>query len=264
MSWLHQLESQELSLIPPPSPLIRNHQSPIVKDDPPEEGVPSAPPQSQLSTPYLLTPIAEPITTAQMLQMMLQMQLQILNLQQQKALLGHLPAQQTGHMAPTYVLTPKKVKVPTPDIFDGKREKVEHFIRQCSLVFARDPINFSGYSNKITYALSLIHGGLVQEWVGLKLDQRTAVANGEPNVVEPFSSWINFTYQLEEHFGDPNKEETAQKKLWEIKQGGWSSEDFITDFQTYQMQTGYDEKALTSIFKQSMNQSILQTIYRFQ
>src|SRR5882762_1865736 len=36
------------------------------------------------------------------------------------------------------------------------------------------------------------------------------------------------------------------------------------DFQTYQMQTGYDEKALTSIFKQSMNWSILQTIYGFQ
>ena len=209
--------------------------------------------------------MTEQVTTKQMLQLMQQMQQQILNLQQQNlTLLGHLPAQQTGHVAPTYALTPKKVKVPTPDIFDGKRDKVKHFIRQCSLVFARDPINFAGYSNKITYALSLIHGGLAQEWAGLKLDQRTAVANGEPNTVEPFSSWINFTYQLEEHFRDPNKEETAQRKLQEIKQGGQSSEDFVTDFQTYQMQTGYDEKALTLIFKQSMNWSILQTIYGFQ
>src|SRR5882762_10868331 len=107
--------------------------------------------------------------------------------------------------------------------------------------------------NKITYALSLIRGGLAQEWAGLKLDQRTAVANGELNAIEPFSSWTDFIYQLEEHFGDPNKEETVQRKLREIKQGGQSSEDFVTDFQTYQMQTGYDKKALTSIFKQSMN-----------
>ena len=131
-------------------------------------------------------------------------------------------------------------------------------------MFAGDPVNFLGYNNKITYALSLIRGRLVQEWAGLKLDQRTAIANGELNAVEPFSSWADFAYQLEEHFGDPNKEETVQRKLREIKQGGRSSEDFVTDFQTYQMQTGYDEKALTSIFKQSMNQSNLQTIYGFQ
>src|SRR5882762_2732499 len=263
MSWVHHLEEEHL--IPPPSPLVQNQQSPIIEDDPQEIEVPSAPQQSQPFLPPPQAPMTEQITTEQMLQLMQQMQQQILNLQQQnQTLLRNLPVHQTSHTAPAYVPTPKKVKVPTPDVFDGKRDKVEHFIRQCNLVFARDPTNFSGYSNKVTYALSLIHGGLAQEWAGLKLDQRTAYVNREPNAIEPFSSWIDFAYQLEEHFGDPNKEETAQRKLREIKQGGWSSEDFVTDFQTYQMQTGYDKKALTSIFKQSMNQSILQTIYGFQ
>jgi len=65
--------------------------------------------------------MAETVTAEQMLQLMQQMQLQILNLQQQnQVLLGHLPTQQTSHAAPAYVPTPKKVKVPTPDIFDGK------------------------------------------------------------------------------------------------------------------------------------------------
>ena len=55
--------------------------------------------------------MVEQVSTEQMLQLMQQMQQQILNLQQQnQVLLGHLPAQSTGHMAPTYVLTPKKVK----------------------------------------------------------------------------------------------------------------------------------------------------------
>jgi len=65
--------------------------------------------------------MTEQVTTKQMLQLMQQMQQQILNLQQQnQVLLGHLPTQSTGHAAPAYVPTPKKVKVPTPDIFDGK------------------------------------------------------------------------------------------------------------------------------------------------
>src|SRR5882762_3229565 len=266
MSWVHHLEEQD-RLIPPPSPLTHNAESPspIVEDDPVETEFHSAPPPSQPYQPRPRAPMTEQVSTEQMLQLMQQMQQQILNLQQQnQILLGNLPAQATGHVAPAYALTHKKVKVPTPNIFDGKRNKVEHFIRQCSLVFAGDPTNFAGSTNKITYALSLICGGLAQEWAGLKLDQRTAAANGEPNAVDPFTGWIDFVYQLEEHFGDPNKEETAQRKLQEIKQGGRASEDFVTDFQTYQIQTGYDEKALILIFKTSMNRSILQTIYGFQ
>jgi len=110
-----------------------------------------------------------------------------------------------------------------------------------------------GHQNKITYTLSLICGGLAQEWARLKLDERTAVANGRPGAVEPFSSWLDFCVQIEDHFGNPNKEETAQTKLREIKQGGQQTEDFITDFQTYQTQTRFDEKALIDIFKHSVN-----------
>jgi len=111
--------------------------------------------------------------------------------------------------APVTTPTPKKVKVPTPDVFNGKRDKVEHFIQQCSLVFTGDPANFAGHQNKITYTLSLIHSGLAQEWAGLKLDERTVVANGQPGAVKLFSSWLDFCFQIEEHFSDLNKEETA-------------------------------------------------------
>jgi len=109
MSWVHQLEEQE-HLIPPPSPLVWNQQSPspIVEDNPQEEEVLSAPPLSQSSAPRQPAQMMEPITTEQMLQLMQQMQLQILNLQQQnQALLRHLPAQQTGHVAP-YMSQPLK------------------------------------------------------------------------------------------------------------------------------------------------------------
>src|SRR5882762_7859522 len=122
MSWVHHLEEQEC-LIPPPSPLTRNAQSPspIVEDNPVETEVHSAPPPSQQFQPQPRAPMTEQVSTEQMLQLMQQMQQQILNLQQQnQILLGNLPAQTTGHTAPAYALTPKKVKVPTPDIFDGK------------------------------------------------------------------------------------------------------------------------------------------------
>jgi len=39
-------------------------------------------------------------------------------------------------------------------------------------------------------------------------------------------------FPIEEHFSDPNKEETVQRKLHGIKQGGQQAEDFVTDFQT--------------------------------
>src|SRR5882762_2192302 len=106
MSWVHHLEEEHL--IPPPSPLVRNQQSPIVEDDPQEIEAPSVLQQSQPFLPLPQAPMMEQITTEQMLQLMQQMQQQILNLQQQnQTLLGHLPAQQTGNAAPAYVPTSK-------------------------------------------------------------------------------------------------------------------------------------------------------------
>jgi len=78
MSWVHHLEEQE-RLIPPPSPLTRNQDSPIQEDDPSEREVHSAP----LPLPQPQVPMTETITTEQMLLLMQQMQQQILNLQQQ-------------------------------------------------------------------------------------------------------------------------------------------------------------------------------------
>ena len=88
--------------------------------------------------------------------------MQILALQQQnQMLLQNIPTQTAAPTVHTPV--PKKVKVPMPDHFNGKWDKVEHFIRQCNLVFSRDLAIFTGYSHKITYTLSLIRGGLAQE-----------------------------------------------------------------------------------------------------
>ena len=128
MSWVHQLEEQE-HLIPPPSPLVWNQQSPspIVEDNPQEEEVLSAPPLSQSSAPLQPAQMMEPITTEQMLQLMQQMQLQILNLQQQnQALLGHLPTQQTSHVAPTYCTSwpLKRSKFPLLIYLTGKETRL--------------------------------------------------------------------------------------------------------------------------------------------
>jgi len=55
--------------------------------------------------------------------------------------------------------------------------------------------------------------------------------------------------EMDAAFGDPNPEDTAQTKLRRIFQGNRSAEEYIVQFQTYETQTGFDNKALIEAFK---------------
>ena len=59
-------------------------------------------------------------------------------------------------MAPGIPGASKKIKVPAPEPFDGKREKMKTFLRKCNLVFSGDKMNYADDQDKITYALSLM------------------------------------------------------------------------------------------------------------
>jgi len=126
-----------------------------------------------------------------LLQQMQQMQAQIMVLQQLNQLLFQT-MQNNVAAAPTPIPrapgpAPKNVKVPVPDVFGGKREKVEPFICQCNLVFQGNTVNFRLSMEKIGYALSLMRGGMAQEWAGIKMDAQEAACTGLGT--DPFADW---------------------------------------------------------------------------
>jgi len=191
-----------------------------------------------------------------------QLQQQLQQMQQQMA--QFMAAQAANPQAPkpevpVAVVASKKIKIPTPELFDGKREKLKIFLRQCNLVFSGDKKNYKDDQDKITYALSLMRGGIAEEWAGTMMDKREGVCKGE--AINPFDDWEDFCNEMDCAFGNPNPEDMAQTKLRRIFQGNRTAEDYIVQFQTYETQTGFDKKALIEAFKRNMNPRLSERIY---
>jgi len=106
-----------------------------------------------------------------------QLQQQLQQMQQQMAQFmatqtANPPAPETVEVeAPVTQGASKKIKIPAPEPFDGKREKLKIFLRQCNLVFSGDRKNYKEDQDKITYALSLMCGGIAEEWAGTMMDK---------------------------------------------------------------------------------------------
>jgi len=83
-----------------------------------------------------------------------QLQQQLQQIQQQLA--QFVNTQAADPMAPGIPGVSKKIKVPTPEPFNGKREKMKMFLRQYNLVFSGDKTNYVDDQDKITYALLLM------------------------------------------------------------------------------------------------------------
>jgi len=170
---------------------------------------------------------------------------------------ANLPVQEEE--VPVVPAASKKIKIPAPEPFDGKREKLKTFLRQCNLVFSGDRKNYEEDQDKITYALSLMRGGIAEEWAGTMMDKQEGARKGE--AINPFDDWADYCMEMDSAFGDPNPEDTAQTKLRRIFQGNQTVEEYIVQFQTYETQTSFDKKALIEAFKRNMNPRLLERIY---
>ena len=148
---------------PDPSPLRSwsNSHSPQLFQSTSQLPPPPTPPQSSILQPSTSTlpplSIPEPSlipNTMDQETVILQLQQQLQQMQQQLA--QFVNAQAANPPAPGIPGASKKIKVPTPEPFDGRRDKMKAFLRQCNLVFSGDKTNYVDDQDKITYALSLM------------------------------------------------------------------------------------------------------------
>ena len=94
--------------------------------------------------------------------------------------------------------------------FDGNRDKNEQFIQSVHITVMMQPDMFKDERMKILYALSFMHGGIVQVW-----------AKNETNVVlshmSMFSTLVELLAGVERTFGNPDWEWTAHSQLHALK-----------------------------------------------
>lgn len=142
------------------------------------------------------------------------------------------------------------VKVAKPEDFDGRSEHLEQFIHQCTLFLSLEPYTDRA---KVTLVLSYMKKGSALTWAEQKLDEYSRAAW--------VITWAGFLIHLRAAFGDIDRTKTARLKIYEVKQGSRSVDEYNVDFMSLQAHTGFNDEASLEIYKKGLNATILKMIY---
>src|SRR3979490_1370106 len=118
-------------------------------------------------------------------------------------------------------------KIARPEPFDGSAEKIDIFLRELYLNFEDEASYFQvDHMRKIRFALSYMKEKFAAQWASR--------ITGELEVgARSYQSWEEFRMELLATFHDPNKKETAQRRLEQLKQGGKPAAEFFVEFEEH-------------------------------
>ena len=149
---------------------------------------------------------------------------------------------------PTAALNARRLKVNTPDEFDGRNPKnLKSFLVSCNNAFRVDPDTFCHHDKHVSYALSYLCGS-AQCHFDTQLEDEDEVKFIPPNWL---NDWPCFVEELREMFGDLNAEATAEAELDALRmQTNQKFTDFLVEFNTLLSQVNWGDRALHHWLKQ--------------
>jgi hypothetical protein len=77
-----------------------------------------------------------------------------------------------------------------------------------------------------------------------------------------FSSWNTFEHRFRETFGNPHLVDEARRKLWTVRQGSRTSEDFFLEFEEIRLEADICENSVVMFLQAALRPSILQEVLR--
>jgi hypothetical protein len=114
-------------------------------------------------------------------------------------------------------------KVKDPETFHGKRESLNSFITECSLVFELQPSRFTEDRVKVSYMISLLRD------TPLMAIRPLLSIVPRPLVIDNYYLFVDY---LQTNYGDPDERGTARRKLKALRQTGPASA-YFAEFQQY-------------------------------
>ncbi|GLB42450.1 putative chromo (CHRromatin Organisation MOdifier) domain containing protein [Lyophyllum shimeji] len=130
-------------------------------------------------------------------------------------------------------------RVAEPDKYNGNPKALDRFLMQLHLVFRSKPTTYADPNKRVIYALSFMKEGRAEKWAQGVLKRLEA---GE---VE-WATWKDFEHEIQ---------------LERLQQGSRSAEEYFTEFEVYQHDSGYNDSALVRVLKRNLHPRLLEAIY---
>ena len=155
-----------------------------------------------------------------------------------------------------------KVKIFTPDLYYGDREKLDAFLMQVELYIRRHETQFKSVEDKVLFTLIYFRGNAftwfqhyLKDFLGKELGDR----ENETQII--FNSSQQFEARLRRVFEDIDKKRTAERQLYELRQKG-SAVSYSVSFQHIAANTEWDDVALISQFYRGLREEVKDEIVR--
>jgi len=147
-------------------------------------------------------------------------------------------------------------KVADPAPFKGDRKELPTFLSMCDLNFAGNPSRFRTEQDKIIYAGSRLEGPAFA-WFQPKL---TKLRNGEPTPSE-LTSFKTFAKALNTLYGDPDREATAEREIYSLRQTG-SVADYASKFEAKSQYLTWNDSGFRAQFYRNLKDEVKDEIAR--
>uniref|UniRef100_A0A9J7XS29 CCHC-type domain-containing protein n=1 Tax=Cyprinus carpio carpio TaxID=630221 RepID=A0A9J7XS29_CYPCA len=129
-----------------------------------------------------------------------------------------------------------------PAPFSGSAEECSGFLLQCSLVLEMQPHLYPTELSKVAFIISQLKGKALQ-WADSIWTQKNPVTQ----------SYTSFVDHFREVFGKPTWDSSIGEKLYNLKQGKMSVNDYALQFRTLAATSGWNEQALLTTYRQGLD-----------
>ncbi|ROL50210.1 Retrotransposon-derived protein PEG10 [Anabarilius grahami] len=129
-----------------------------------------------------------------------------------------------------------------PAPYSGSAEDCSGFLLQCALVLEMQPHLYPNDTAKVAFIISQLQGKALQ-WADSIWSQNSPV----------IQSYSTFVSHFREVFGKPVSDSSIGEKLYNLKQGSMSVNDYALQFRTLALSSGWNEQALITTYWQGLD-----------
>ena len=139
----------------------------------------------------------------------------------------------------------REPKVPTPEKYEGDLGGYRSFILQCGLIFDLQPYSYATDKARIAFVIELLRGRAL-EWASAVWERRDTC----------MTSYQGFTAEMRKLFDHPVRGKDAAKRLFSLRQGARNVADFVIEFRTLAVESGWNEESLQAFFYQGLSEQL--------
>jgi hypothetical protein len=143
-----------------------------------------------------------------------------------------------------------------PDFFNGGRTKLDDWLKQLMIYFALEGIQAE--QRKVFMAISYMSGE-AQQWIRPRLQR--VVTEGDENKDRMFKTFDHFKDEVKAIYGLSNEQQVAIRSIHHVTQKT-SAALYTAKFKEYATKTGWDKKALITMYYQGLKDNVKDELMR--